>query len=77
MRAGAGLTGTDDIAVESVRRAGSERWDVAFRTAASGELHEVSVTAELGDPTYLTCSAETLRRPRRYVATGRRVRASA
>ena len=77
VRAGAGLTGTDDIAVESVRRTGPERWDVAFRAAASAELHEVSVTAEHGDPTYLTCSAETLRRPRRYVATGRRVRASA
>ena len=74
VRAGAGFTGVNDIAVASVRRAGADRWEIAFRAAASAELHEVTVTAELGDPTYLTCSAETLRRPRRYVATGRRVR---
>jgi hypothetical protein len=39
-----------------------------------GAIHEVEIRVEFGDLTYLTCSAETLRRPRRYVARNYRSR---
>jgi hypothetical protein len=60
------LTGIDDIALESETRT-ADGWAVAFR-AAEGAVHERNVVAELGQLTYLTCDATTLKRPRRYRA---------
>ena len=72
VRTETGLTGIDDLAfVASAADGGG--WRVRFRDVASGELHEVEVTRELGDLTYLTCSAESLTRPVRYVATSHRL----
>ena len=56
----------DDLELDGIERAGAGRWNVAFR--AAGELLRADVVVEHGALAYLTCSAETLRRPRRYVA---------
>jgi hypothetical protein len=34
-------------------------------------MHEAEVVREAGDLTYLTCDAQALRHPRRYVVTRR------
>jgi hypothetical protein len=58
------VTGIDGLSLARVAR-GSESWTVAFRSE-DGSLYERTVVAELGEPAYLTCDAETLRRPRRF-----------
>ena len=73
IRVATGLTGIDDLSVAGTAPK-DEGWRVQFHAAPTGELHEVDVAGELGDLTYLTCCAEALRRPRRYVATGHRSR---
>ena len=72
IRAETGLRGIRDLALVSARAKGLT-WNVRFRVVATGEIHELDVAGELGDLTYLTCSAPTLRRPRRYVTTGHQV----
>ena len=68
-----GLAGIDDLRLASSEAVGDARWTVRLR-AASGEIHEVAVEAELADePTYLTCSAALPERPRRHFATAHRV----
>ncbi len=75
LREAAGLAGIDDLALESVRRTGEAAWTVCFRAAGRAAVHEVDVVGELAlEPTYLTCSAATPVRPRRYVAKAHRVR---
>ena len=61
-----GALGIDDLELAGIERAGEDRWSVDFR--ARGEALRADVTLEHGELAYLTCSAETLRRPRRYVA---------
>jgi hypothetical protein len=61
-----GLTGINDLSLDRAERVGGG-WKVAFRVAGGG-LHERSVTAELGELTYLTCDARTLQRPRHFRA---------
>jgi hypothetical protein len=74
IREATGRTRIGDLRFEGVERIGDERWRVSFRVA--GSIHEVEIRVEYGDLTYLTCSAETLRRPRRYVARNYRSRRS-
>jgi hypothetical protein len=62
-----GLLDFDDVAYEAVERTGETAWRVRMR--AGGEVHEVDVAARHGQLTYLTCSSETLRHPRTFVAT--------
>ena len=64
-----GLTGIHDVLLRRAQQDG-ESWQVTF--LAGGAEHEVDVRAELGDLTFLTCSAPAVRRPLRYVATSRR-----
>jgi hypothetical protein len=40
-------------------------------------IEEVDLREEVGDLVHLTCSAEELRRPRRFVVTARRARPAA
>jgi hypothetical protein len=61
VREATGLTGLGDV--ELVCCDGAV---VVFR--AGDRLVDVEVTEEPGGPTYLTCTAETLRRPRRFAA---------
>jgi hypothetical protein len=63
----------DGLRVVSASRRGPRSWNVRFLVRSSGEVHEVEVEQEAGELTYLTCEAEALRHPRRYVAARRRV----
>ena len=74
VRLESGLTGIDDLALLSVRRTDANAWEVRFEARPSGDVHELDVAVELGELTYLTCNSETLKRPRRFVTTGQRVR---
>ncbi len=64
-----GLTGIHDVVLRRAEQDG-ESWQVTF--LAGGTEHEVDVRAELGDLTFLTCTAPAVKRPVRYVATIRR-----
>jgi hypothetical protein len=64
-------TGVDDLRHVSSVRSGSASWIVRLLVRSSGEVHEVEVVREAGALTYLTCDAQELRHPRRYVATRR------
>jgi hypothetical protein len=69
-----GLAGVDDLVLESCTREAESAWSVRFRVAESGAVHELEVAAERAqDATYLTCSAPTPQRPRRFQATAHRV----
>ncbi len=61
-----GMTGIDDVALASVASVHEDAWRVEL--VAGGEKYELDVVAELGEPTYLTCNAEALHRPRRFRA---------
>jgi hypothetical protein len=65
----------DDLRFVSASRTGPKSWNVRLLVRSSGEAHEVEVEQEAGELTYLTCDAEVLRHPRRFVATHRRVAA--
>jgi hypothetical protein len=63
-----GLTGIGDLVLRSAERA-DEKWNVVFE--AAGAQHAVEVEPELGDFTYLTCSAPAVQRPRHFAARPR------
>jgi hypothetical protein len=68
VRVDEGLTAFGDLSLAGVERA-DERLTVTFETPVGPR--EVDVATEVGELTLLTCSAETARRPLRYVATPR------
>lgn len=61
VRRATGLTGFDDV------RLVSADGDLVV-LEAGGKRYEAEVAKELGEPSYLTCSAESLSRPVHYVA---------
>jgi hypothetical protein len=73
VRTAVAVTDIDDLRLVSAVRSGPRTWFVRFRVPSRGEVHEVEVVREEGPLTYLTCDAEELRHPRRYVATSRRL----
>ena len=67
-----GLKGIDDVSLGGVR-ASEGGWTVEIETADA--VHEVDVVSELSEETvFLTCSAATPQRARRFVATDQRAR---
>ena len=62
------LFGLDDLVLRTAEHDGGT-WLVAFE--AGGVTHRAEVREETGDLTYLTCNAETVKRPTRYVVTSR------
>jgi len=68
-----GLRGVDEVRLRRVEPAG-DGWAVELE--AAGSPYAVDVRREEGEPTYLTCSTEALRRPKHYVAGTPRARAS-
>jgi hypothetical protein len=66
VREQSGLLGIDDLVLERVERRDGFS-DVTF--TAGGEQHHVRVDEEPGDLTQMTCAAEGLERPRRYVVS--------
>jgi hypothetical protein len=67
------VTDLDAVRLVSSQRVGPRSWTVRFLVRSSGEVHEVAVRQEAGELTYLTCDADALKHPRRYVAVRRRV----
>jgi hypothetical protein len=67
VREATGRTGVDDLRLARVERTPGEAWRVAFELEDG--IREVDVTAEPGDLTYLTCTAEMPKRPRHFAAT--------
>lgn len=65
-----GATAPDDLTLLS-SESRADGWLVRFEV--SGEVHDVAVAAELGEPTYLTCDAASPSRPRRFVPLTHRV----
>ena len=66
------MVGTLDARAQTPPGAAGPPWDLV-RFEVSGEVHEVAVAAELGEPTYLTCDAASPSRPRRFVPLTHRV----
>jgi hypothetical protein len=60
-----GRRGIDDVRVDLATSHG-DRWEVRLR--AGERSYVVELRVEAGELTYLTCNAETLRHPPRYVA---------
>ncbi len=73
VRLDTGLLGLDDLRVVAAHRQEDGVWTVALAARGRG-IEEVDVREQLGELVHLTCSAEELRRPRRYVVTARRTR---
>jgi hypothetical protein len=72
VREATGLVAIDAVALTGVRAEG-DGWTVELKTER--EVHDVNVRAEVSDePVYLTCASVTPQHPRRFVATGHRVR---
>jgi hypothetical protein len=67
VREATGLSGIDDLRLVSSLNAGPRKWAVRF--AAGGRTYEVRVLREDGELTYLTCDADMLKHPRRFVAS--------
>jgi hypothetical protein len=70
VRNATGATGIDELRLSSSQRSGPDSWRVRF-VVSSREVHDAEVVREAGDLTYLTCDADGLRHPRRYVVTQR------
>lgn len=67
-----GLLGVAATSVLSLERTGDARWRAVVRAGETD--YDVDVRREEGELTHLTCSTETLRRPKRYVAGSPRAR---
>ncbi len=70
VRVDTGLNELEDLALAGLERTGRGRWRVSLRVRATEAVHVREVAEEQGELTYLTCSADTLRHPRRFVAAG-------
>ena len=68
-----GLVGLDDLRLVAAHRRDDGAWTIAISARGRG-IEEVDLREEAGDLVHLTCSSETLKRPRRFVVSGRRVR---
>jgi hypothetical protein len=73
VREARGVMEIEGVRLVSSRRLGAHRWAIRLVIRSSGEVHEVTVEQEAGELTYLTCDADALRHPRRYVAKRRHV----
>lgn len=73
VRVETGLLGLDDLRLVAAHRRADGAWTVAISARGRG-IEEVDLREEAGELVHLTCGSETLRRPRRFVVTGRRVR---
>ena len=73
VREDTGLLGLDDLRLVAAHRRVDGAWTAAFSARGRG-IQEVDLREEQGELVHLTCGAEALRRPRRFVVTGRRAR---
>jgi hypothetical protein len=65
-----GLAGIADVIVtRAARRSGT--WSAELRETRSGRVHKLEIDVEEGPLTYLTCAADALRHPPRFVVRRR------
>jgi hypothetical protein len=76
VRVDTGLDGLDDLRLVAAHRRSDGAWSVAMSARGRG-IEEVDLREEAGDLVHLTCGSDELRRPRRFVVTGRRARPAA
>jgi hypothetical protein len=76
VRTDTGLLGLDDLHLVASHRRSDGAWTVAISARGRG-IEEVDLHEEAGELVHLTCSSEELKRPRRFVVTGRRTRPAA
>jgi hypothetical protein len=76
VRVDTGLCGLDDLRLVTAHRRSDGAWSVAMSARGRG-IEEVDLREEAGDLVHLTCGSDELRRPRRFVVTGRRARPAA
>jgi hypothetical protein len=76
VRTDTGLLGLNDLRLVASHRRSDGAWTVAISARGRG-IEEVDLHEEAGDLVHLTCSSEELKRPRRFVVTGRRTRPAA
>ena len=69
IRTQARVLDVDALRLEEVRPHG-EGWTVRFGVPREGYSYEVEVVTDVGELTYLTCAAATLKHPRRFAAGG-------
>jgi hypothetical protein len=67
VRQAAGLVGFHDLRLVRMRRMRPDTWAVRLVAELAGVVHDVELAAELGEPAYLTCRAETARRAPRWI----------
>ena len=68
VRSSTGLTGIGDMRLAGFEAADDALWRIRFRVEPTGEVYQVEVAVRDGELTYLTCSADSLARPRRFEA---------
>jgi hypothetical protein len=73
IRLDTGLVGLDDLRLVAAQRREDGFWSIAIAARGRG-IEEVDLREDAGELVHLTCGAETLRRPRRFVVIGRRAR---
>jgi hypothetical protein len=71
VRSATAVTEIEGVRFRSAARKGSDSWTIRLAVPSRGEVHEAEVVREAGDLTYLTCDADALRHPRRYVVRRR------
>jgi hypothetical protein len=76
VRVETGLLGIEDLKLVASHRRADGAWTVAISARGRG-IEEVDLQEQAGDLVHLTCSSEELKRPRRFVVTGRRSRPAA
>ena len=76
IRTDTGLYGLDDLRLVAAHRRSDSAWTVAMSARGRG-IEEIDLREEAGDLVHLTCSADELRRPRRFVVSARRARPAA
>jgi len=76
VRIDTGLLGVHDVRVVAAHRRSDGAWTVAISARGRG-IEEVDLREEAGELVHLTCSSQELKRPRRFVVTGRRTRPAA
>lgn len=74
VRSATGLTGFHDLRLLRARKTAAAGWTVELLAELAGVVHELEVASVLGEPTFLTCKAETANPPRHFVVRSHRER---
>jgi hypothetical protein len=74
VRAATALTGFHDLRLLGARKTAPDAWTVELLAELAGVVHELEVGVVVGEPSFLTCKAETPKPPRHFVVRSHRER---